>query len=80
MNIGQKIIALQSIGFIVGDRDPRRNTAFKGRYMVAQPCDESLLPTECAATGGWCVVGDDLRDLVDDTFSAFETEIVGRVA
>jgi hypothetical protein len=58
-------------GFIVGARDPLRNTAFRGAYMVAEPCDPVLLPTEAADVGGYCVVGDCLAAIVRDAFNFF---------
>lgn len=61
---------LEARGFIIGERDLRRNTAFKGRYMVAEPIDAALLPTEDASRGGWCIVGDSLPDLIQDTYNA----------
>jgi len=68
----RKVKVLRRLGFLVGERDPRRNTAFRGAFMVAEPIDEDELPTESAARGGWCVVGDNLAGLVEDTCSAFE--------
>lgn len=65
-----KQAVLEDMGFIVGRRDPRRNTAFRGAYMVAEPIDPAELPTVCAGHE-WCVVGDNLAELVETTFSAF---------
>jgi hypothetical protein len=63
-------LLLEEKGLIVGLRDPRRNTAFKGAFMVAEPIDESFLPTR-GAERGWCIVGDDLGELIDDTACHF---------
>ena len=55
-------------GFTVGDRDPRINTDFAGRYMVVDDFDEALLPTRDGRDGPWCVVGDDLTTLIEQGF------------
>lgn len=68
-----RIEKLKSYGFIVGERDPNRNQAFAGRYMVAEPLDEnSSHTTDDAGNGEWCIVGDDLSFLVGETISFFE--------
>lgn len=54
---------LQGLGLTIGDRDPRRNTAFNGKFMVAAPIAEHLLPTECARDA-YCIVGDDIYALI----------------
>ena len=64
---------LEAAGFIVGDRDPGRNRAWEGRYMVAEPLEPGdAYPTDDASDGPWCVVGDDLDVLIADTCSFFE--------
>jgi len=67
----RNIAAIEGCGFIVGDRDPRYSTALEGKYMIAQPLEEHELPTEDARAGGWCVVGDDMDDLIAETYSMF---------
>lgn len=70
----RRIEKLRSYGFIVGERDPNRNRAFAGRYMVAEPLEEgSPYPTDDASHGEWCLVGDDLPHLVMETISFFES-------
>ncbi len=65
--------ALETRGLIVGARDRRRNRAFKGEFMVAEPCDESLLPTDDAGHGGgFCIVGDNLNALIVQAYQNFE--------
>lgn len=59
---------LESYGYIVGARNPRRNTDFTGAFMVAEPCDESEMPTKDASNGPWCLVGDDLGELIRETY------------
>jgi hypothetical protein len=64
---------LEAIGLIVGKRDPRRNTAFTGEFMVAEPIsDERLLPTEDAMRGGFCIVGNNLDVLIQLAVETFE--------
>jgi hypothetical protein len=71
-----KVALLEKQGLIVGNRDPQRNTSFEGAYMVAEPIsDPSLLPTKDSSHGGYCVVGDDLRALVDVTFEHFHPTV-----
>jgi hypothetical protein len=63
---------LRRHGYIIGPREPRLNTAFRGRYMVAEAYDESDLPTEDARSGPRCIVGDELAPLVDQAFEWLE--------
>lgn len=59
-----KTAYLRQQGWTVGDRDPRLNTKFPGRFMCVEEHEESELPTEDGSNGPWCIVGDDLEDLV----------------
>jgi len=62
-----RIAVLQGFGFVAGDRDPKMNTDFSGRFMVAE-CDTKDARSQRDASCGdqiWCVVGDDLNDLVN---------------
>ena len=63
------IAVIEGYGFVVGDRDPRYSTALEGKYMIAQPLEEHELPTEDARAGGWCVVGDDMDDLIAEAYN-----------
>lgn len=58
--------ALEAEGFYIGPRDPNRNKAFQGEWMVAEDLDVG--PTDDASTGGFCIVGDDLDALVNDAY------------
>lgn len=60
---------LGDLGFIVGDRDPRLNMAFTGKFMVAEKYEDSQLPTDDAQYGPWCIVGDNLEELVETAFA-----------
>lgn len=53
---------LHAAGYYVGPRDPQRNTAHAGAFMVAESLDVG--ETEDASAGGFCIVGDDLAELV----------------
>jgi hypothetical protein len=66
-----RMAELRASGLRVGLRDPQRNQAFSGRFMVAEPCDESVLPTSDAQHGGFCIVGDDLAELIDTAHANF---------
>jgi len=63
------ITVIEGYGFVVGDRDPRYSTALEGKYMIAQPLEEHELPTEDARAGGWCMVGDDMDDLIAEAYN-----------
>ena len=71
-NLEQKIHTLQQIGLICGDRDPNRNTLFKGRFMVAEPLLDDAASTADAGRGGYAIVGDNLAELVDEAFEHFD--------
>ena len=63
---------LRAWGLMVGKRDPQRNTAFKGKFMVAEPIsDAGLMPTTDARHGGYCIVGDNLDALVTTAHAWF---------
>lgn len=68
MTRDEKIEHLRSRGWTVGDRDPRLNTDFPGRYMVVEEHTEDELPTKDGSNGPWCLVGDDLGSLVDEAY------------
>jgi hypothetical protein len=71
-----KVALLEKQGLIVGNRDPQRNTSFEGAFMVAEPIsDPSLLPTKHGSRGCYCVVGDDLRLLVNVAFDHFHPTV-----
>ena len=63
---------LRYLGFYVGPRHSNRNMAFIGTYMVAEHVFSDS--TDDARTGGYCVVGDNLDELVTDAFNYFCTE------
>jgi len=67
MTLEEKIEILRRHGFHVGNRDFRLNTDYPGRYMVAEPYEESELPTKTVQMGR-SVVGDDLETLVEDGY------------
>lgn len=61
--------------FIVGERDPRVQTEFDGKYMVAQKYDDCEI--ENPHNGDfWCVVGDDLNALMEEAIRDFQLEEV----
>lgn len=74
MTTDDKIAFLRSHGWTVGDRDPRLNTDYVGKFMAVESYDESELPTRDGMNGPWCIVGDDLPALVDEAIT-FLTEI-----
>ena len=63
-----KTECLEKLGYTVGKRDPRLNTRFAGAFMVVEQHDESELPTEDGSNGPWCIVGNDLKWLVEEAF------------
>lgn len=67
MSIFEKAKWLHKRGFYIGPRDPARNTEFEGEWMV---CEEVLSgPSEDSSTGGYCVVGDDLNELISSAYN-----------
>lgn len=53
---------LHSQGFFISPRDPGRNRAHAGEWMVCEDLTEG--PTDDASRGTFCVVGDDLAELI----------------
>lgn len=62
---------LEENGFTIGKRDPRLNTDYAGRYMVVEEHDEYELPTRDGSNGPWCIVGDDLDELIREAYENF---------
>ena len=62
---------LEDHGIFVGERDPQRNRAFKGRYMVCE--DRNVGPTDDASEGGFCIVGDTLNGLITQAYDHLNT-------
>lgn len=64
---------LKRHGFICGERDRRLNTNYPGRFMVTQAdyaSGDYELPTKDGANGPWCIVGDDLPQLIAQAVEA----------
>lgn len=57
---------LHDCGYYIGPRDPNRNKAFHGAFMVCE--NISVGETEDAGSGGFCIVGDDLLGLIWDAY------------
>ena len=57
---------LYSMGYYIGPRDPERNKAFNGRYMVCADVFEG--PSDDASDTRFCVVGDNLDELVNEAY------------
>ncbi len=51
---------LESFGFIVGKKDEKYNPGFGGKYMFTE------------IDGAFCIVGDDLQDLMDEAILHFD--------
>ena len=68
--IDHKIALLEKYGFTIGERDDRLNTDYTGNFMVVEATSENIedyeLPSRDGANGPWCVVGDNLVELVDN--------------
>ena len=62
--------SLEKLGFIVGVRDPKMNTAFLGKYMVSEHYEENHTQVDGGqAHSVWCIVGDNLALLIEDAAS-----------
>ena len=59
-SIEQKINELIELGYSVGGRNPKAKPGFEGRFMVADPLDDE---------DGFCIVGDELSELVDEAYA-----------
>lgn len=55
---------LRSVGYVVGDRDPMLKPEFPGKFMVRDSMDDE---------DGFCVVGDNLLELILETFTHVNT-------
>ncbi len=66
---------LDKYGWTYGLRDPRLNMNYCGRFMVVEPHDESELPTLDGRNGPWCIVGDNLDDLISRAYSALASMV-----
>jgi hypothetical protein len=71
-----KRLCLLAYGYEVGKRNPQLNTDFKGAYMVAESYEDSELPTRDGSNGPWCIVGDDLDNLIDRAFDVFDGFVI----
>lgn len=71
----QKIELLRAYDFVVGDRDPKLNTAHAGAFMVAEQYTPRLTMTKDAGNGPWCIVGDDLIALVDEAYEHLDSQL-----
>lgn len=69
-----KLIVVLSYGFAVGLRDKRFNTDHDGAFMVLEgtiadaESDFDLPFRGNDGSGPWCIVGNDLAQLVDEAF------------
>jgi hypothetical protein len=61
---------LHEMGIYIGPRNPSRNTAFVGCYMVCHDITITGTTTD-SGHGGFCIVGDDLSELVVDAYNYF---------
>lgn len=76
MNISKELfhmqMALNSDGIYVGVRDPRRNTDYKGEFMICEsPEYGEYGSTKDAESGGYCIVGNDLDEMIIDAYNHF---------
>lgn len=55
-------------GYYVGPRDPNRNTKYPGAYMVCE--DPSEGPSEDSANTEFCLVGETLEEVVQESYMA----------
>jgi hypothetical protein len=74
MTTAEKKTFLVERGWTVGERNPRLNTDYSGEFMCVEHFEESELPTRDGANGPWCVVGNDLDELINLAYD-FATSI-----
>lgn len=70
VSIFDKAAFLHERGCYIGPRDPSRNKAFPGEWMVAESLNVG--ETQDASEGGFCVVGDDLDSLIAEGYDFFD--------
>lgn len=73
MTLDKMIEELEGYGFTIGQRDPRVNKLHPGRFMVIEPYEDDMLPTEDGSNGPWAVVGDNLRLLIEQAYDMAST-------
>ena len=59
--------SLYEAGYYMGPRDPDRNRAFEGSFMICENVNVGV--TDDASLGGYCIVGDDLDSLINDAYN-----------
>lgn len=74
-----KRACLEAYGYTVGDRDPRANTNYAGRFMVIEAHEADELPTKDGRNGPWCVVGDNLNNLIARAYEALVSMVIEEV-
>lgn len=66
------IIEMRSIldrGYVIAPRDKRINQIYNGKYMIVEEGYENReLPTADGSNGPWCIVGDNLADLIEQAY------------
>lgn len=71
----EKVVALLSYGYTIGQRDSRLNRKHPGKHMVVEEYDEGMLPTDDGSNGPWCVVGDSLTKLIDEGWEHLQSTL-----
>ncbi|MBZ5616212.1 MAG: hypothetical protein LAO23_19565 [Acidobacteriia bacterium] len=74
-NYAEKIVALLSYGYTIGQRDSRINRNYPGKHMVVEAYEEHELPTDDGSNGPWCVVGDNLTQLIDQGWEFLQSTL-----
>jgi len=65
----EQIQAVLDRGYVIAPRDARVNTLYEGQYMVVEEgYDNMALPTADGSNGPWCIVGNDLADLINQAY------------
>lgn len=62
-----KMILLETLGFVCGERNTKYNKGIKGKYMVS---DRHHFNDD--EERGFCVVGDNLDDLIIEAYNIWE--------
>lgn len=68
---------LDECGFLIGPRIAILNTNYPGRFMVLESPEDVTGPTEDGTNGPWCIVGDDLSELIATAFD-FALDVYSR--
>jgi hypothetical protein len=74
MTLIDKIASILDADMLIAPRDPALNTDHDGAFMVVEAgYTDHELPTKDGRNGPWCVVGNDIEELIEAGFQYAES-------